>query len=259
MYYNYVYLDPRKPGNFGFESVCFLFEPLYVGKGKSNRCYIHLKNSKRIDNPIFRTKLNLLKQNFDLMNYIVQLNFTEDENLSYFNESRLIEEIGSSHIKEIKDGPLVNICLENRPPSLKGKTYKEIYGDKYEEQIEKRRKLQLEIGGYFSGKKHTQESKNKISESQVGDKNHMYGKKHSEETLKKMSLKKKGIFDGNKNPNAKRYRIVSPTQQEFLIEGTLKSFCIENELSYSTLTKTLRTGKKVSHGKTKGWILEYVN
>ena len=61
MYYNYVYLDPRKPGKFEFESICFLFEPLYVGKGKDDRCYEHLKNYKRIDNTIFRAKLEHLK------------------------------------------------------------------------------------------------------------------------------------------------------------------------------------------------------
>ena len=38
IYYNYVYLDPRKPGRYIYDdiNVSFLYEPYYVGKGKIN-------------------------------------------------------------------------------------------------------------------------------------------------------------------------------------------------------------------------------
>lgn len=256
MYYNYIYLDPRKPGNYSFETISFLYEPIYVGKGSGNRCFDHLEDRTRIDNPIFRNKLNLLKKSYNMKDFIIIINFTKNELDSYISETALITEIGSNHIENIKNGTLINMCLENRPPSLKGKTYKEIYGDKFEEQIEKRRKIQLERGGYFGGKSHSEESKNKISIGISGDKNPMYGKKHTEETLEKMSIKKKVIFDGDKNPNAKTYVIISPDNIETIVIGGLKKFCLENDISYSTLSKTLRTGKKVAHGKTKGWFLK---
>lgn len=258
MFYNYIYLDPRKPGKYEYESMCFLYEPLYVGKGKSDRCFYHLKNLSRISNPILRDKLNYLKKYFDMRDFVVQFNFTMDENESYENETNLIREIGSKHIDDINDGPLVNICLDNRPPSFRGKTYQEIYGDKYEEQIEKRRRIQLERGGYFGGKKHTQESKDKISIGITGDKNPMFGKNHSAETIEKIrKMARERFNNGFTSPTSKKWIVISPDGEKIEIFGKVKEFCSENNLSYSSLHKTLKTGKKVAHGRTKGWILKY--
>ena len=40
---------------------------------------------------------------------------------------------------------------------------------------------------------------------------------------------------GEKNPNARSWKLTSPTGEEYLIKGTLKQFCLENNLSYSTV------------------------
>ena len=42
-----------------------------------------------------------------------------------------------------------------------------------------------------------------------------------------------------------------------LISNNSESYLSFNNLSYSSLHKTLKTGKKVAHGRTKGWILKY--
>jgi hypothetical protein len=42
-------------------------------------------------------------------------------------------------------------------------------------------------GNPFCGKKHTQATKDKLSEAKTGEKNNFYGKKHSEEAKAKMS------------------------------------------------------------------------
>jgi hypothetical protein len=255
-----VYLDPRKKGQYEYSNICFLYEPFYVGKGKDNRCYEHLKNNKRIDNKIFKNKINfLIKEGFNLKNFIISFNYVDNESKAYDNEICLIKEIGSIYINEIKDGTLVNICLYNQPPNLKGKSYQEIYGDDWELEIEKRRAVQIKVGGFFGGKKHSKESKNKISKNISGDKNPMWNKKHNEDTLVKMRKVKEGKYLGSNNPNKKSYKVISPDNDIFYIEGEVEIFCKEHNLSYSTLRNTLQTKKVPNRGKTKGWILEYNN
>lgn len=52
----------------------------------------------------------------------------------------------------------------------------------------------------FFGKKHTEETKRKMSEAQKGDKNHNYGKKATRETRHKMSESHKGENHWNNHP-----------------------------------------------------------
>lgn len=260
MYYNYIYLDPRKPGKYTYLNlnICFLYEPFYVGKGSGDRYKYHLMKTNRVDNIIFKNKLNYLILN-NLTPFITIINYTVSEKLSYENETTLIKNIGSNNINSIKNGPLVNVCLYNQPPSLKGKSYEEIYGDRAEEQKEKRKQLQIEAGGWFGGRNHSEESKMKISNATRGAKNPMYGKSHKKETLEKMSLAKKDIYNGSDNPNSKIYEVVSPNGMKYIVNGELKKFCEEKNISYSTLCKCLKTNKMPNSGKTKGWFIKLLN
>lgn len=54
-YYNYMYLDPRKRGNYSYEGLNFslLYEPFYVGKGEGYRKFKHLQKSS-LDKNIIR-------------------------------------------------------------------------------------------------------------------------------------------------------------------------------------------------------------
>jgi hypothetical protein len=45
-FYVYIYLDPRKPGNFVYGDFLFKFEPFYDGKGKGDRITEGLSNKK---------------------------------------------------------------------------------------------------------------------------------------------------------------------------------------------------------------------
>ena len=56
-----------------------------------------------------------------------------------------------------------------------------------------------ERNGYY-GKHHTEETKQKISESLKGEKNSFYGKHHTEETKQKISENNKGRLKGENNP-----------------------------------------------------------
>ena len=256
MYYNYIYLDPRKECKLELSNICLLYEPIYVGKGIGKRHLKHLEQTKRVDNIIFKNKINKILRECEEI-FIIQLNYTPDETISYQVETELIKEIGSNYINEIKNGSLCNVCLENSPPNHKGKTYKEIYGDRWKDEVEKRNKIQQERGGFFKGHTHTDESRKKISESITGDKNPMYGKNHSEESLKKMRETKLGMFDGSDNPNSKAYIAYSPNDEIYKLKGNVKEFCKDNELSYSTLRNTIKSGNRVSKGRTKGWLLKY--
>ena len=61
----------------------------------------------------------------------------------------------------------------------------------------------VENGGNGKGKM-SEETRNKISEAQKGEKHYMYGKHHSEEARKKMSEARKGKYEGEKHPKAKK-------------------------------------------------------
>lgn len=50
------------------------------------------------------------------------------------------------------------------------------------------------------GVKHSEETKQRMSISKMGNKNPLYGKHHSVETKKILSEKKNGVYDGEKNP-----------------------------------------------------------
>ena len=255
MFYNYIYLDPRKPGKYCYNNISLLYEPIYVGKGKSDRCLYHIK-SKRVDNPIFKNKIKkILSDGYKLEDFIVKINFTENEELSYKYETNLIESIGSVFIDSINDGPLTNICLDNIPPKLKGKTYKEIYGDRAEEERKKRHLHQLSVGGYFKGHKHSETSKRKISESITGNKNPMWGKNHKEDTKNKIGKANKGKLSGDKNHKSKKFIIHNTIDNiYYLVTGKFNLFCEDMGISTSSLQKTLKTGKPISRGKTMGWV-----
>lgn len=62
-YYVYIYLDPRKPGLYKCDEIFLSHKPFYIGKGKNDRCFDHLKeknakntHKKRVLNKIFNSK-----------------------------------------------------------------------------------------------------------------------------------------------------------------------------------------------------------
>ncbi len=254
MYYTYIYLDPRKGGKYAFDDICFLYEPFYVGKGKGNRYLYHINNS-RSDNAILKNKISKLIR-LNTPPYVERYKYIDSENASYENEINLITQIGSDFISEIVDGPLLNICLKNQPPNLSGKTYKDIYGDRFEEEIEKRRKS-IKENHRLHKRTHTDETKEKISKSLLGENNHRWGVNMSNDTKNKISKRAKERLSIS-SPSWKKWLVTSPSGEKFLISNGLKKFCRDNNISYSTLRKCLSTKIPVSSGRTSGWnLIEY--
>ena len=243
MYYVYELIDPR------------VSLPFYVGKGKDDRVYFHLSEKSRAksDNERKFNKIQKIrKEGYEPEIKIVQ--YFENENDAYNYEGQLIKKYG--RIRYDEDGILTNICENSRPPKLKGKTYQEIYGDNWEEQVEKRRTLQIEAGGY-GPKKHTKETKRKISEKVTGKNNPSYGVPCSEERKRKISERAKERFaEGFKSPSSVTYLLTSPFGEKFKVFGELKKFCRENKISYATMYAAILYDRKGP--RKNGWSIEKV-
>jgi hypothetical protein len=243
MYYVYELIDPR------------VNLPFYVGKGKNKRVYFHLSEKTRAksENPKKYDKIQKIrKEGYEPKIKIVQ--YFEDENDAYEYEEKLIKTYGRKDIDE--SGILTNICESSRPPKLKGRTYQEIYGDNWEDQIEKRRQLQLSVGGY-GPKKHTEETKKKISGKVAGKNNPSYGVPCSEERKRKISERAKERFAGGfKSPSSVTYLLTSPSGEKFEVFGELKKFCSKNKISYATMHAAILYERKGP--RRNGWSIEKV-
>lgn len=243
MYYVYELIDPR------------VNLPFYVGKGKNKRVYFHLSEKSRAksENPKKYDKIQKIrKEGYEPEIKIVE--YFENENDAYEYEEKLIKEYGRKNIDE--GGTLTNICESSRPPKLKGRTYQEIYGDNWEEQVEKRRTLQIEAGGY-GPKKHTKETKRKISEKVAGKNNPSYGVPCSEERKRKISERAKQRFaNGFKSPSSVTYLLTSPSGEKFEVFGKLKKFCSENKISYATMHAAILYDRRGP--RKNGWSIEKV-
>jgi hypothetical protein len=241
MYYVYELIDPR------------VNLPFYVGKGKDDRVYFHLSEKTRAksDNERKFNKIQKIrKEGYEPEVKIVE--YFENENDAYFYEESLIQKYG--RIRYDEGGILTNICESSRPPNHRGKTYQEIYGDKWEDQIEKRRNLQLSVGGY-GPKKHSEETKRKISQKVAGENNPSYGIPCSEERKRKISEKAKERYAaGFKPPSAKIWKLTSPENKEYVIVGGLKEFCKSQNISYATMSAAIKYDRRGP--RRNGWSIE---
>ena len=245
MYYVYELIDPR------------VNLPFYVGKGKGNRVYFHLSEQSRAKSDNFKKfdKIKKIrKEGYEPQIKIVE--YFENENDAYDYEEELIKKYGKRDIDE--GGILTNICESLRPPKLKGRTYQEIYGDKWEEQIQKRLDTKKERGNMgFTGKSHTEESKKKTSLKVSGKNNPNYGKKHSKKTLEKISYSLREQFkNGRKNNTSVTYLLISPSGKKFEVFGELKKFCKSQKISYATMNAAILYERKGP--RRNGWSIEKV-
>jgi len=147
LFYVYQLIDPRN--NF----------PFYIGKGSGNRAQSHLREIPDTRNVYKENKINSIRKNG--LEPVIEYIFTNivDEKTAYDLETKLILKYGRKGYEHY--GILTNICIDGRPPNHKGKSYQDIYGEGWEEQVEKRRQLQLDAGGY-GPEKHSEETKRKL-------------------------------------------------------------------------------------------------
>lgn len=199
-YYVYVYLDPRKKGEYKYGDYEFDYEPFYVGKGKDYRYKRHLRESEYTKNNNYKN--NKIKKiiNCGLKPIVIKFRENLTESLAHELEEKMILEIGRY---DLGLGPLANftnggegnsgqIMSEETKEKLreinlgkvspfKGKSYGEIYGE--EEAINKIEKIRLiNLGKTYEeiyGEDRAGEIKEKI---RLGN----LGKVYSEETREKI-------------------------------------------------------------------------
>jgi len=107
----------------------------------------------------------------------------------------------------------------------------------------------------FSGRKHSEEAKQRISEKVAGKNNPRYGVKLSQETRNKISQNRAPKF-GKDNPNSKTWKIVSPENKEYIITGALKEFCKSQNISYATMSAAIKYDRRGP--RKNGWSIEKV-
>jgi len=220
-YYVYVYLDPRKSGFYNSESFIFPNEPFYVGKGKNNRHFDHLKESE-----LNKENGNIIKQR--KIKKILSLNKTPiiykifdnvNENFAYHVENLLILDIGRVNNKT---GVLTNLNdggYGNKNCAITNKT---------------KEKISKSLKNYHINNPISDETKQKI-----GDANR--GRKYSKEYIKHL----KEIRKGTKITHRKKYYLISPTnvKHSFIGKDRLIEFVKKENLSYIILMKKINSGK----------------
>lgn len=244
-FYIYIYLDPRKPGNYKYNDLAFNFEPIYLGKGKGNRDMYHYKYY--CDNEILQRKLKKIRD-LDLEPIIMRIveQLPEAEALS--KEVELIKSIGRLNLLEgtlcnLTDGGegcagLVQTAEHRQKNSVRNQgTYEERYGVDTAQRLKKVRSQQLKGNTY--GKNITNEGRAKISK--VNSK--PWIEKYGEDYIK------------NRNTC---YHIISPNNDEYIVFSNkqLSEFALTVGLPKTSLLMLTWASSKKEH--YKNWTCKII-
>lgn len=88
----YVFLDPSKPGKYEYGEYSFDFEPIYVGKGRSNRPKNHLYKFKNGKTYFYNKLKKIVGSGVSPLWIIVKNKLKEDD--AFKEEIRIISLIG---------------------------------------------------------------------------------------------------------------------------------------------------------------------
>lgn len=208
IFFIYIYLDPRKPGDYNYGEYHFDHEPFYGGKGKGKQIDYHLNQAKREnskDPNVFKIgKIrHMLEEGLEPIRYKIKENLLEQEALEL--EKLLIATIGRY---DLGLGPLTNLTGggEGVCGWIPSKQWREKKSDSLKGHIAwNKGKKCPQIGKAIKGRIPWNKGKKGIysEESlelmrinhpdQSGENNPMFGKHHTVESNKKNSESHKGI------------------------------------------------------------------
>ena len=176
--------------------------PYYIGKGKGERVYKKSKNDIRP--PKDKSRILILKNNlseeeaFNHEKYMISIFGRKDLGTGILH-NRTDGGEGSSGVLQTEETKLKRSnALKGipRPEDVKVKIGEKNKGRTQSQEVRDKIRETHKGNKYWVGKKHTENSKQKMRDAKLGKSSHMKGKSHTQETKDKISASKKGKSNG---------------------------------------------------------------
>ena len=215
-------MDSTKIGNFKYGEYEFEYEPFYIGKETSDRII-----TSKCDWRTFKS--NKIKSISNLGGQVISKKL--HENISFEDsitlEKQIIQKIGR---RDLHLGPLTNLT-DGGEGRLNGKNSPESIEKSRQSRIKTNKRLR-EMGHNFTP---SEETKMKLREINVGEKNPMWGKTHTDEIKESHSKRVSGV---NHPMFGKKH---NESTKELIRESRSKSVDQElfNKLSKERNSKTI--------------------